>query len=131
MNKFLKINPEWFLRLGLGGVYLYTSVDIFRHPTGWYWAIRPLPQVFQNIINGIGVDNYLMTQATGELIIALVLLAWFLPRRIVGIAGLLIALQMFSILALVGISLDTFRDIGLLGGGLTLFALSLKEENRQ
>ena len=131
MNKLLKIKPEWFLRLSLGAVYLYTSVDIFRHPTGWYWAIRPLPQVLQNIINGIGIDNYLKAQATGELIIALALLTWFLPKAIAGIAGLLVGLQMFSILVLVGISLETFRDIGLLGGGLALFILSLREENRQ
>ncbi len=123
--------PEWFLRLSLGGVYLYTSADIFRHPTGWYWAISSLPQIFQNIINGVGINNYLRVQATGELIIALALLAWFLPKRIAGIAGLLVGLQMFSILVLVGLNLETFRDMGLLGGGLALFVLSLKEENRQ
>lgn len=131
MNKFQKlVSPEWFLRLGLGGVYLYTSADIFLHTKGWYWAVRGLPRFLQSAIGSIGIDNYLKAQAFGELIIALALLAWFLPKKIALAAGFLTALQMFLILLLAGISLDTFRDIGLLGAGLALFAL-LKENNGQ
>ncbi|MBI1839020.1 MAG: hypothetical protein HYR95_01830 [Candidatus Colwellbacteria bacterium] len=132
MDKFQKIiSPEWFLRLGLGGVYLYTSADIFLHPKGWYWAVRGLPQFAQGAINGMGIDNYLRIQAAGEFAIALILLLWFMPKKVVSTAGLLVALQMLAILLFVGIGLDTFRDIGLLGGGLALFVLSLKEEDRQ
>lgn len=124
MNKIAKIAlVEWVLRLSLGGVYLYTSIDIFLHPKGWYWAVRGLPQMMQNLINSMGIDNYLKIQASLEFAIALALVAWFLPKRVAGIAGLLVAFQMFLILLLVGLSLETFRDLGLFGGGLALFVL--------
>ena len=131
MDKFQKvISPEWLLRLGLGGVYLYTSTDIFLHPKGWYWALRGLPQFIQGAINGMGIDNYLRIQAAGEFVVALALLLWFLPRILPRIAGLLVALQMAAILLFVGVGLDTFRDIGLLGAGLALFMI-LKEDSKQ
>ena len=129
MNKIKKILiTEWLLRFSLGGVYLYTSIDIFLHPKGWYWVVRGLPQIIESAINYIGIDNYLKIQAFGELAIALALLAWFLPKRVAGIAGFLVSLQMFLILVFVGLSLETFRDIGLLGGGLALFVLSFNNE---
>ena len=130
MGKLLKISPEWFLRLGLGGVYLYTSIDIFLHPKGWYWAVRGLPQFMQSGINNLGVDNYLKVQAAGEFAIALMLLLWFLPKALTKVAALLAALQMLAILLLVGVGLDTFRDIGLLGAGLALFTI-LKKDSTQ
>src|SRR3989344_8572651 len=103
MDKLLKISPEWFLRLGLGGVYLYTSIDIFLHHKGWYWAVRGLPQFMQSGISGLGVDNYLKIKAAGECAIALTLLFWFLPKMLTKIAALLAALQMLAILLLVGV----------------------------
>lgn len=130
MGKLSKISPEWFLRLGLGGVYLYTSIDIFLHPKGWYWAVRGLPQFMQGAVNSIGIDNYLRAQAALEFAIALALLFWFLPKTLPMIAGFLVGLQMAAILLLVGISLDTFRDIGLLGAGLALFVLLKKDSNQ-
>ena len=113
---------EWALRLGFGFLFLYSGLDLVRHPTGWYWAVRPLPLVVQNLIdNSIGIDRYLRMQGAVELIFALVFLMWFVPRWIVKIVSLLVALEMAAILLLVGLSGDTFRDIGLLGGALALF----------
>ena len=111
------------LRLGLGGVYLYTGYDIVTHPTGWYWAIRGLPQFIQDTIQNVGIDLYLRIQGSGEILIAFIMFAWFLPRWIPSIAGFLVALQMFLILVLVGTNLETYRDIGILGAGLALFLL--------
>ena len=117
-----KYFPEWALRLGFGFLFLYSGLDLVRHPTGWYWAVRPLPAVMQNFINASGgADRYLRLQGVGELIFAAVFFAWFIPRWCVKIVSGLVALEMAGILLLVGVGGDTFRDIGLLGGALALF----------
>ena len=122
MNSLQKKFPEWTLRLGFGFLFLYSGLDLLRHPTGWYWAVRPLPAAIQNLINtSIGIDQYLRMQGIGELIFAVVFFAWFLPRRIVKIVSLLVALEMAAILLLVGVGGDTLRDIGLLGAALARF----------
>lgn len=121
MNILSKLNPAWILRLGLAGMYLFSAYDIYNHPTGWYWAIRPLPQSLQVLINNqIGLDRYLRFQAISEFTLALLFLAWFLPRRVVRWVALLAALEMILILWLVGIDSITFRDIGVLGAALAL-----------
>lgn len=124
--KFLqKISAEWPLRLGLGLMYVFSAYDIFAHPTAWYWAVRPLPQFLQVIINNqIGIDNYLRIQAVEELLLALLFIAWFLPRWVVQFASALAALEMFLILWLIGIDAITFRDIGLFGAAIALFVMS-------
>lgn len=122
MNSFPKKLPEWALRLGFGFLFLYSGLDLIRHPSGWYWALRPLPAVIQNLINTtIGIDQYLRMQGIAELVFAAVFFSWFMPKWMVKIAALLAGLEMAAILLLVGISGDTFRDIGLLGGTLALF----------
>lgn len=123
---FLKnLKPEIPLRLGLGLMYVFSAYDIFVHPTAWYWAIRPLPQFLQTIINNqIGIDNYLKFQAVEELLLALLFIAWFLPRWVVQFASVLAALEMFLILLFVGIDAITFRDIGLLGAAVALLIMS-------
>ena len=114
--------PEWALRLGFGFLFLYSGLDLVQHPSGWYWAVRPLPLVIQNIITGsIGIDRYLRMQGSAELIFAAVFFAWFVPRWMVKTVSLLVAAEMAAILLMVGLSGDTFRDIGLLGGALALF----------
>ena len=123
---FLKqISSALVLRLSLGLAYLYSGFDLVVHPTGWYWAIRPLPEFMQTVIDSIGTDHFLRTQGVLELAIAFVLLAWFLPKGFVRLASLLVTLQMISILVFVGLSLDTFRDIVILGAGFSLFLTTL------
>ena len=130
MNVLKNLHAEWPLRLGLGTMYLYSAYDIFVHPTAWYWAVRPLPQFAQTIINNqIGINNYLRLQAAGELILALVLLAWFLPRWVIQWAAGLAAIEMAVILLLVGLDAVTFRDIGLLGAALSLFVMFFRNNH--
>jgi hypothetical protein len=125
IHKVKNTPPESPLRLGLGLMYVFSAYDIFAHPTAWYWALRPLPQFLQIIINNkIGIDNYLRAQATGELLLALLFLAWFLPRWTLQFASAIAALEMFLILWLVGIDAITFRDIGLLGAAFALFLIA-------
>lgn len=126
MNALKRQVPEWVLRLGFGCMFLYSGIDLIRHPTGWYWAVRPLPWAVQSIINNqIGIDQYLRAQGAIELLFALVFFAWFAPRWIVLVVSILVALEMGVILLLVGVIGDTFRDIGLLGGAIALVAFLL------
>lgn len=128
MNFLKSISPLWILRLSLGLAYLYSGYDLLVHPTGWYWAIRGLPQFIQTIItDSIGLDHFLRTQGVGELVIAFALVAWFLPKWALKWASFLVVAQMALILIFVGLSLDTFRDIVILGAGLALFVISLKK----
>ncbi len=126
MNKNKMV--EWALRLGLGGMYLYSGYDIFMHPTGWTWALRPLPQFIQSTINStVGNITYLKIQGAGEFLLGLALLMWFLPRVVGKVAGLISAIEIFLILLLVGIDSVTFRDIGVLGASLGLWFLLMED----
>ena len=130
MNTFQKYIPEWALRLGFGFMFLYSGIDLIRYPTGWYWAVRPLPWVIQNIINTqIGLDRYLQMQGLVELLFAFVFFAWFLPRFLLKTVSMFVAIEMAVILLLVGIIGDSFRDIGLLGGAIALFLMDNFQQN--
>jgi len=123
--------PVWVLRLSLGLSYLYSGYDLFTHPTGWHWALRPLPQFAQTIINDtIGADLYLKTQGVAEMIMAFLFLAWFLPKAGVRVAAFLSALQMAIILIFVGLTLETFRDIPILGASVAVFLITFQKYER-
>ncbi len=123
MNAFQSKISEWSLRFALAGTYVYSGLDLVRHPTAWYWALRPLPDFFQRIISAVGTDRYLQLQGASELAFAVVFLAWFLPSKIVRIFAALAAFEMIAILLMVGINGETFRDIGILGAAAGLFFL--------
>ena len=131
MNVFAKSSPEWPLRLGLGAMYLYSGIDLVLHPTAWAWAIPYWLR--QTVISVVPLNTYLQLQGAVEIVFALALLAWFLPRGLVRGAALLSALEFLVILALAffpfseAIFLITFRDIGLLGASIALFMI-LREE---
>lgn len=131
--KFLqKISPEWPLRLGLGVIYIYSGIDLIRHPTAWHWAVRPLPMAIQDFITAqIGVDRYLVFQGVGELALAFFLIAWFLPRIFPFIAAVLTVVEMALIIVLVGVDAITFRDIGLLGAAFALTVMKAKDTSKE
>jgi hypothetical protein len=118
-----KLTSEWALRLSLGVMYLYSGVDIVRHPSSWTWAIRSLPTWIYGPITIFGVENFLYLQGIVEILFGVVLLGWFVSKAIVKYVGLVSALEMAAIVILVGIDAVTFRDIGLIGAGLALFLL--------
>ena len=109
-------------------MFTYSGLDIIMHPTAWYWAVRGLPLFIQNIINTIGIDIYLQLQGISELLLGIVFLAWFLPRWLIRIAALVAAIEMASILLLVGVDSITFRDFGLVGAGAALFFLMAQKQ---
>ena len=127
MNFFQKIKPEWPLRIALGAMYLYSGIDLVRHPTAWHWA---LPYWMREIITSVlSLDTYLVGQGIVELAFAVVLLAWFLPRGAVWVVTVASVFEFAAILILAFVPFSevnfsiTFRDIGLLGASIALFLL--------
>ena len=109
-------------------MYLYSGIDILRHPTGWFWAVRPLFKWFPagmqaSLSQPSFMKNFLMVQGVIEVVFAVTLLAWFLPKKYAKWVAGLTALEMAGILFLIPIDAVTFRDFGLLGGGLALFLI--------
>ena len=127
MNWLSKISPEWSLRLALGLTYLYSGTDLIRHPTAWHWALPYWMK--QIIISVVSLNNYLRIQGAVEIILALVLIAWFLKPKIVFWVALISTLEFLVILVLALAPWSevnfffTFRDIGLSGGSFALFLL--------
>lgn len=120
-----KISPVWPLRLGLGLMFIYSGSDLFFNTEHWYGYIPPW---LENIItNLVSLDFYLRMQGIGEFAMGLLLLAWFGGIWGVRIASLAATLEMASIIVIVGIDPITFRDIGVLGGAVSLLILSWKE----
>ena len=64
-----------------------------------------------------------MSQGALEIIFAVVLLAWFLPKKYAKWVAVLTTLEMAGILMVIPIDAVTFRDFGLLGGSLALFLI--------
>jgi hypothetical protein len=121
MNFLQKLSPALVLRVSLAASYIYSGYDLLMHPKGWYWAINLLPEFVKEIIDLMGRDQYLKIQGAGELMLGFIFLAWFLPRVFVRYASLLVVLQMAAVLIFIGLSLETFRDVVILGAGLALF----------
>lgn len=128
--KFLRrLNAEWALRFSLGGLYLYSSINILQYPSRWMWAVQDLPDVIQRFIASIfgsgaaGIERFLHIQGLVELVLAAIFLLPFMPHLMVRWAGLISTIEMASIVLLVGVSVATFRDIGLIGPGLALFLM--------
>jgi len=121
--KYIKnLQPIWFLRVGLGMMYLYSGFSLFSHPERW---LGFLPQWFLDILSLVmTTENYLRTQGVAEMMVGFVFLAWFLKNGSVLLGATIFSiLEMFFIVIFVGVDLITFRDIGLLGAAVSLLAL--------
>jgi hypothetical protein len=130
MQDIVSKKIEWSLRISLGLTYLYSGFDLFMHPTAWVWA---LPFWLRGIIESVvSVTSYIKFQGLTELVFALVMLVWVLPRGIVRWVSLISALEFVAILALGFMPWNatnfttTFRDIGLVGASLALYFLTTK-----
>lgn len=118
MHLLKNIPPFWPIRAGLAVVYLYSGYDLIVHPLNWAGY---MPDWFSGIVSLLmPLEQYLKMQGAGEIVLALVFLAWFLPRWIVCVAAAAAAAEMAGILVFVGIDPVTFRDIGLLGAAIAL-----------
>ena len=132
MKILARIEPTWPLRIGVGFMYLYSGHDLLTSPTAWHWA---LPFWLQQLIMTVmPIDVYLRIQGAVELLMAIVLLGWFMKSKLVKLVAILSTLEMAAILILALIPysetnfLITFRDLGLLGGSLSLAAMLSQEK---
>lgn len=119
---------EVALRLSLGAMYLYSGIDLIRHPGSWLWAIPLwLREIITSVVN---LNLYIQIQGGVEIVFALIFLGWFFRKSLVRVAAFLATLEFAAILVLAFFPwsetnfLTTFRDIGLLGAGVALFFLS-------
>ena len=128
MKNFInRINPKWVLRISLAVMYVYSGIDLIRHPKSWYWAVHPLPTFAKGAINSFGIDLFLQIQGAIELMFAVILISWFLPKVFSMTVAFLIAFEMSLILIFFGVDGITFRDIGILGASLSLYIILYKE----
>jgi uncharacterized membrane protein YphA (DoxX/SURF4 family) len=99
-----------FLRFGLGIVFLWIGIDMFRHPDAW---IGYLPATLP-----FGLSRSLMLTLTSLLdsAIGLCFMLNFLPKWVAAVA----ALHLIGIIAYNGIDAVIIRDVGLLGASLAL-----------
>lgn len=126
MRFLKKVTPEVLLRLGLGLMYLYSGYDLVANPQHWYGFV---PRWFsQVVVDEIGsVGTYLRLQGAGELLLGILFLAWFLPRRVAHVAAFFSVAEMALILLFVGVDPITFRDIGLAGAATALVIMSFQK----
>lgn len=127
-----RMKPEIPLRVGLAATYIFSGIDLVKNPTAWHWAVNQalakLPGFFSTLVNEtIGTNTFLKAQGVGELVLAALLLTWFLPKKFLQPIAIFITVEMFLILALTGIDYYTFRDLGLLGAGLALTAIAYRK----
>ena len=123
-NFFQKLKPEWILRLGLGLMYLYSGFDLIMNPKGWTWA---LPWWYKQMVMVVmPIDGYLRFQGALELLMAFLLLSFFLPKKVAMMVAAVSSLEILFILLFAPQFSITFRDIGVLGASLALFLILLK-----
>ena len=110
--------------MGLGVMYAFSGIDLIRHPDGWIWALRKLPESIQTLIDTtVGAETFLQIQGGVEILFAAIFLLWFMPTWSVKLVALITSVEMALILFFVGIDTITFRDIGVLAGTLALFQI--------
>jgi hypothetical protein len=124
-----RTHTEWPLRLGCGCVNLYAGFFLLTEPARFYQYV---PTWLSHVANTVAsIDAYLRLQGIGEIMIALGLLGWFLPRWCVCVASTLLAVEMLLILICVGVDTVTFRNIGLLGAALSLLSSTYDDIKRK
>lgn len=118
-------NPEFFLRLGLGLTYLYSSMGLLRNPVDWS-GFAPI-WLIDLVEKFVSIEVFFRMQGVLELLLALTLLAWFASRKFVFIASIVGSIHVLLVILLAGVNPITFRDIGLLGAWLALASMYKQE----
>ena len=121
----IKTGTEWPIRVGCGCVNLYSGFFLLTDPHRYYKYVPGWLNSFTNFIASL--DTYLRFQGIAEMMIAICLLGWFVPRWCVRIAAILLTAEMTLILLFVGVDAVTFRNMGLVGAALALLNSSYEE----
>ena len=57
------LNPEIYIRAGLGLTFLYSGYDIYKNPTEWIGYVNQLPQwMLDGITSYVTLDMFLLIQ---------------------------------------------------------------------
>lgn len=113
------------LRIGCAFVNLYAGFYLVTDPARYH---KFVPNWLNAISESVAsVDTYLRIQGVGEILIAMTLLCWFMPKWAVRLAASTLALEMTLILLFIGVDSVTFRNVGLLGAALALVIESYQE----
>lgn len=101
-----------FLRIGLGIVFLWIGLDIFKHTDAWIGYVpAELP---------FGFDRLLAIKINGafDVIVGVCLILGWWPKVVAALA----ALHLIGILVDQGANQVIIRDVGLLGASLALLS---------
>lgn len=123
--RFIKriTQPEVFLRLGLGLTFLWSGYNHYTNPENWIGFLEQFPSwILDPIAPYATLEQLLLGQGILEMIFGLIFILWFIPHGIVKLVSFIVVLELAFILWLIGIDSVTFRDIGLLGASLAVFA---------
>ena len=105
-----------FLRLGLAAVFIWFGVDKFLHPE--YWLSAWIPQSALSLASKVGIGGTDVVYAVG--VFELLVGASVLSNVFIKIFSVLALLFLTTVLFTFGISEVLIRDIGLMGGLLSL-----------
>lgn len=105
-----------FLRLGLAAVFIWFGVDKFLNPQ--YWLNAWIPQSALSVASKIGVSGMDVVYASG--VFELLVGASVLSNVFIKIFSVLALTFLVTVLLTFGINEVLIRDIGLMGGFLSL-----------
>lgn len=100
----------FLLRVGLGVVFLWIGIDIFRHPEGW------IGYVPMSLPLGLSRETGLQLNGALDVALGLLLILDKLPKIVAAVASIHLA----GILITQGINALIIRDVGLFGAALAL-----------
>lgn len=105
-----------FLRLGLAAVFIWFGVDKFLNPQ--YWLSAWIPQGALSVASRVGVSGMDVVYASG--VFELLVGASVLSNIFIKIFSVLALIFLVAVLLTFGISEVIIRDVGLMGGFLSL-----------
>ena len=105
-----------FLRLGLAAVFIWFGVDKFLTPQ--YWLSAWIPQSALSVASRVGVSGMDVVYASG--VFELLVGASVLSNIFIKIFSVLALIFLVAVLLTFGISEVIIRDVGLMGGFLSL-----------
>lgn len=109
-----------FLRLGLGLVFLWIGIDMFRHSDNWIGYVPAnLPFNFSRSV-------FLTLTAIMDSAIGALLIFNFFPKTAAAVA----AFHLVGIIIFQGIDAVIIRDVGLLGASLALVSWPTHYQHR-
>ena len=104
------------MRLGLAAVFIWFGVDKFLHPE--YWLSAWIPQSVLSVASRVGISGMDVVYASG--VFELLVGASVLINIFIKIFSVLALMFLVVVLFTFGINEVIIRDVGLMGGFLSL-----------